>query len=94
MAVEWARRLETERNLFVVMRICSPVVLSYLDAGVEPQYRRKDFWTACLRLLLLATVRRIVLKHGSKRPHFHLKMDHRLEPRHGTSLIEHPFAII
>ena len=68
MAVEWAGRLETERNLFVVMRLCSPVVLSYLDAGVEPHCRRKNFWTACLRLLLLATVTETRLKKGSFSP--------------------------
>ena len=48
--------------MFAVMRLRSPVVLSHLDAGFEPRCGRKDFWTACLRLLLLATVRRIVLK--------------------------------
>ena len=42
-----------QRNLFVVMRLCSPVVLSYLDAGFEPRCGRKDFWIACLLLLLL-----------------------------------------
>ena len=43
-----------QRNLFVVMRLCSPVVLSYLDAGFEPPCGRKDFWTdRCLLLLLL-----------------------------------------
>ena len=36
------------RNLFVVMRLCSPVVLSYLDAGFERRCGRKDFWTGCL----------------------------------------------
>ena len=40
------------------MRVCSPVVLSYLDAGFDPWCGRKDFWTAsscccCLLLLLL-----------------------------------------
>ena len=46
-----------QRNLFVVMRICSPVVLSYLDAGFEPCCGRKDFWIACcLLLLMLAAV--------------------------------------
>ena len=35
-AVEWARRLKMQRNLFVVMRLGSTVVLSYLDAGFEP----------------------------------------------------------
>ena len=57
--VEPARRLKRQRNLFVVMRFCSPVVSSYLDAGFEPPCRRKDFWTACcccccLLLLLLS----------------------------------------
>ena len=42
-----------QRNLFVVMRIRSPVVLSYLDAGFEPRRGHKDFWTFCLLLLLL-----------------------------------------
>ena len=53
-AVERARRLKTQRNLFVVMRVCSPVALSYLDAGFEPWCGRKDFWTFCF-LLLAAT---------------------------------------
>ena len=43
-----------QRDLFVVMRICSPVVLSYLDAGFEPRCGRKDFLCACCLLLLLA----------------------------------------
>ena len=47
LAIEWARRLETARNWFVVMRLCSPVVLSYLDAGFEPPCRRKDFSCVC-----------------------------------------------
>ena len=45
-----------QRNFFVVMRLGSPVVLSYLHAGFEPQCGRKDFWTTyccCLLLLLL-----------------------------------------
>ena len=42
-AVKRARRLKMQRNLFVVMRICSLVVLSYLDAGFEPQLCHKDF---------------------------------------------------
>ena len=37
----------------MVIRVCSPVVLSYLDAGFEPRCCRKDFWTFCLMLLLL-----------------------------------------
>ena len=46
-AVEPARRLETQRNVFVVMRLGSPVVLSYLDARFEPRCGRKDFLCAC-----------------------------------------------
>ena len=42
-----------QRSLFVLMRLCYPVVLSYLDAGFEPRCGRKDFLTACLLLLLL-----------------------------------------
>ena len=42
-----------QRNLFVVMRLSSPVVLSYLDAGFEPRCGRKDFLSACCCLLLL-----------------------------------------
>ena len=29
-----------------------------------------------------------------KTAHFHLKMDHRVAPRSGSRLIEHPFAIL
>ena len=54
MAIEQARRLETARNLFVVMLLCSPVALSYLDAGSEPLCPRKDVVTACCLLLLAA----------------------------------------
>ena len=53
LAVERARRLKTQRNLFVVMRIRSPIVLSYLDAGFVSRCGHKDFWTFCLLLLLL-----------------------------------------
>ena len=53
-AVERARRLEMQRNLFVVMRLGSAVVLSYLDTGFDPLCGRKDFLTACLLLLLAA----------------------------------------
>ena len=35
------------------MRLGSPVVLSYLDAGFEQRWGPKDFLTACLLLLLL-----------------------------------------
>ena len=66
------RRLETQRNLFVVMRLCSTVVLSYLDAGFEPRCGVKDFWGACclLLLLLLLLLKRVAhpypLKGGVK----------------------------
>ena len=50
-AVERARRLEMQRNLFVVMRLGSPVVLSYLDAGFEPRCDLRDFLCACCLLL-------------------------------------------
>ena len=53
-AVERARRLKMQRNLFVVMRVCSSIVLSYLDASFEPQCVRKDFLTACCLRLLAA----------------------------------------
>ena len=39
--------------MFVVMRVCSPVVFSSLDVGFAPQCRHKDFWTACLLACLL-----------------------------------------
>ena len=57
MAVERARRLNTQRILSVLMRLGSPVVLSYLDAGFEPRWGLKDFLCACCCcccLLLLA----------------------------------------
>ena len=44
------RRLKMVPNLFVVMRVCSPVVLSYLDAFFEPRCHRKVFGNACLLL--------------------------------------------
>ena len=46
-AIAWARRLKTARNVFVVVRVFSPSVLSYLDAGFEPRCRCKDFWITC-----------------------------------------------
>ena len=48
--IRWAK---TQRNLVAVMRVCSPVVLCYLDAGFEPRCGGKDFWTFCCLLLLL-----------------------------------------
>ena len=41
------------QNLFAVMRICSAVVLSNLDAGFESRFSRKEFLGVCLLLLLL-----------------------------------------
>ena len=52
LAIKRVTRLETARPLIVVMRLCSPVCLSYLDAGFEPGCRDKGFLTACCRLLL------------------------------------------
>ena len=52
-AVAWARRLKMQRSLVVVMPLCSPVFLSYLDAAFEPCCGCKDFWTACCCCLLL-----------------------------------------
>ena len=71
-AIERARRLKNAMKLLVVMRLCSPVVLSYLDAGFEPRCGRKDFLTACccLLLLLLLLLKRVAhpwpLKGGVK----------------------------
>ena len=53
LAVERARRLKTAGNLFVVMRLCSPAVCSYSDAGFEPRSGRKDFLLDCCCCLLL-----------------------------------------
>ena len=47
LAIERTRQLKTARNSLVVMRVCSTIVLSYLDAGFEHRCGRKDFWTAC-----------------------------------------------
>ena len=47
LAIDRARWLKTARNLLVVMRVCYPVVLSYLGGGFEPRCGRKAFWTAC-----------------------------------------------
>ena len=66
-----------ERNLFVVMRLWSPVILSYLDAGFEPQCGRKDFLnarllladaSACCLLLLLKRVAHPQNPKGGVRP--------------------------
>ena len=71
-AVEWARRLKMQPNLFVVMRLGSLVVLSYLDAGFDVRCRRKDFWTTCCLLLaacclLLAAAKTCCSSLDSKR---------------------------
>ena len=57
-AIDWARRPELLRNLFVLMRVCCPVVLSYLDTGFEPLCPGMDFLIAycCLLLLLLPAI--------------------------------------
>ena len=47
-----------------------------------------------LLCIFASRVRMIVLKYGSKRARFHLNMDHRVAPPHGTCLIKHPFAIL
>ena len=47
-AIERARRFVTARNLFVVVRVCSPVDLSLLDASFEARCRCKDFWILLL----------------------------------------------
>ena len=65
--IEQARRLETAQHLFAVMRLCSPVVLSYLDARFEPRCGRcgpKDFLLACCCLLLLLLAKMLLLLLG------------------------------
>ena len=52
-AIERARQLETARNLIVGMGDCSPLVLSYLDAGFEQRCGSKDFCTVCCCCVLL-----------------------------------------
>ena len=69
-----------QQNLFVVMRLGSPVVLSYLDAGFEPRCGRKDFLTACLLLLLLAAACCLLLLKRVAHP-WTLKGD--VKPRQG-----------
>ena len=51
LAIERLKRLETTRNLLMMMRFCLPVILSYLDAGFEPRRRSKAFWITCCYLL-------------------------------------------
>ena len=48
-----------ERPLFVVMRVCAPVVLSYLDVGFETRCLRKNFRIACCYLLAAADAAKI-----------------------------------
>ena len=68
LAVERARRPETAQNLFVVMRLGSPIVMSHLDAGFEPRCGHKDVSIACCCLLLLKRVAQPwTLKGGVKR---------------------------
>ena len=58
--MEQARRLEMLQNLLQVMRICLAVVLSYLDARLEPRCPpppKKNFSSpACCCMLLLKCV--------------------------------------
>ena len=94
LAIEWARRLKTARNLLVVIRLGSAVVLSYLDVRFEPQCGRKDFLTACLLLLLLAAC---CFHIQYDRPQTWLKnglFSPRNCPPRGTRLNPHPFAIL
>ena len=51
-----------QQNVFVVIRLGSLVVLSYLDAGFEPRCGRKDFLTACLLACLLAAAAAVAAK--------------------------------
>ena len=52
LATERAKRLKMAQNLFVVMCMCFPVVLSFLDAGFEPLSAPADFWiTNCYSAL-------------------------------------------
>ena len=56
-AMERARQLKIARNLFVVMCVCSPVVLGYSYASFEPRYGNKFFnhlLAACCLLLTAA----------------------------------------
>ena len=54
LAVEQARQLKTHQSLFVVISICSPLVLSHSDVAVEPRCGHKGFWTFCLLLAAIA----------------------------------------
>ena len=77
-AMEQARRLQTGQTPSLVMRLCSQVVLSNLDAGFEPRCPCMDFLTACcccsfllaacclLLLLLKCVVHLWALRRGVK----------------------------
>ena len=52
-AIERPRRLDLAQSLLHVMRICLRVILSYFDARSKTECPQKDFWIACLLLLLL-----------------------------------------
>ena len=43
-AIERATRLEMIRNVFVVMRVCSQVALSYLDASFSATASLQGLW--------------------------------------------------
>ena len=68
--MEQATWLKMQRKLFAVMRLCSPVVLSYLDAGFDPRCRGNDFLLACCCCCLLLLLKRVAhpwpLKGGVK----------------------------
>ena len=58
-----------QQNLFAVMRLRSPVALSYFDTGFELPCGRKDFLTAYLLMhlrLLLASATAIKTQSRTK----------------------------
>ena len=50
-AVERAKRLKMQQNLFVMMCVSSTVVLRELDTVLELTCHCKDFWITCFSLL-------------------------------------------
>ena len=81
-----------QRNLLVVMRLCFPVSLSQLKAGLEPWSGRRDFLTACCCLLLLLLLKCVAhpwtlkgaVKLGQGKPSSVIKT--RTRPELGPSL--------
>ena len=78
-----------QRNLFVVMCLGSPVVLSYLDAGFEPRCGRKDVLCACLLLLLAAACCLLLLSRLELGPSWVLVLRNALE----FTVEERPLAL-